>query len=107
DVGKIHRQRISCFLSDLERHGWRGRCEDDVHLLECFLKISEHQRTDFQSLQVVRIVVSSTQSISAQQYPTLDFFAESVMARSAIHLLETGVAGLAQTVAHAIVAGKI
>ena len=71
------------------------------------LKILQDQRSHFQRLQVIRIVVAGAQSIGAQQDAPLHFLPESVHPRFSIHVGEPGLASLANPVSHPVVTRKV
>src|SRR5215471_21411204 len=106
DIRKVHCERVVCFLADPEGDGWRCGRQNHVHTLERLLKVLQHQGSDFERLEIIRVVVAGTQSVGPQKNTALYFFTKSIMTRAAIHLLKR-IPAATRTVPHAVITCQI
>ena len=107
NVREVHGQRVVHLLAELEGGEGRDRGHNGIHLLKRIRKIARDQGAHFLRFQVVRIIVSRTQHISAQHDAALTLGSEPLAACVAIHIGERVAGRRAESVSNAIVAGQI
>ena len=107
DVIEVHLNRIIHLLADAKGRGRGRRADHEIHGGECAGEVVADQLPNLLRLKILVIVVTGGQHIRPRQYPSLDFWAETLAARA--HIQFSQVVKLLGTmpVAHAVEAGKI
>src|SRR6266403_3934910 len=86
DIRKIHLQRIVHAFAEFERRHRGSRRNQYVHFLERLGKIPADQLADFLRAQIISVVVTGTQNVSAENDAPFHFRAETFVASTAIKI---------------------
>src|ERR1700757_4574425 len=84
NIGEIHVQRISDTFANLERYYRRGWGDQRVDFFESARKIPPNQFADFLRAQIIRIVITGAQNVSAKNDPAFHFGPETLLSRAAV-----------------------
>src|SRR5207249_9212539 len=84
DVSQVHLQRTGGALAQFERwhrQSWRNQCVDFLKRLR---EILADQLTHFLRTQIIRIIITRTQNVGAENDPAFHFRSKTFLARAAI-----------------------
>src|SRR5215208_2030411 len=77
NIGEVHFERIAGLLAEFEGSSRTGRGEEKVNGGKGSFKVATKKRAHLLSFEIVRIVISSRESVCAEHDPALDLIAES------------------------------
>src|ERR1035438_7007686 len=103
DVRKVHGDWVVYFFAQPESRERRNRRHNRIHLLKSVRKITGDERPHFLSLQVIRLIVSRTEHVSAQHDAPLTLGSEALAACVPVHIGKRVAMFRAESVAYAIV----
>src|SRR5258706_15732126 len=86
NIGKIHFERIVCFLAEFKCGGGAGRGEENVDGSQSSFKVTADERAYFLRLEIIRVIISSCQRIRTKHDPALDFVTESLTTRLEVNV---------------------
>ena len=86
NIGKIHLKRVVGLLPDLECAAGSRRGKNSVHFFECLVKILFDLGAHLHRLEIISVVISAGERISAEDDAALGLGAETLAARAFEHL---------------------